>query len=253
MGRLPLGPRRGAGSASARCDAHPWPRPRSVGPGAWLFPRRRPAPAFLKRLALLRGGWARLGRGGFVPRPADRLQHLPAPLGEDRGKPAFAGHPGRPLRTGPQPPIGRRRTKTRLELVQPLRLQNQRSRAVPAAQVAPSVQTLSLVARQPTLDPAPGLRHRGRNRGDGVPFGQKPDGLDGPRSRLCTSDTSLRALTRSDDPPPAPWLSSATQGASADRRPRSPEIPPDFFNRKPYNPIGASVASPERFRWAISG
>jgi hypothetical protein len=176
-----------------------------------------------------------MARAGLVHRPADRLQHLPAPLGEDRGKPAFAGHPGRPLRTGPQPPIGRRRTKTRLELVQQLRLQNQRSRAVPAAQVAPSVQTLSLVARQPTLDPAPGLRHRGRNRGDGVPFGQKPDGLDGPRSRLCTSDTSLRALTRSDDPPPAPWLASATQGASADRRPRSPEIPPDFFNRKPYN------------------
>ena len=137
--------------------------------------------SLFQRLALLRRGRGRRARAGLVHRPADRLQRLPAPLGEDRGKPEFAGHPGRHLRTGPQPPIGRRRTKTRLELVQPLRLQNQRSRAVPAAQVAQSVQTLSLVARQPTLDPAPGLRHRGRNRGDGVPFGQKPDGLDGPR------------------------------------------------------------------------
>ena len=149
--------------------------------GCFALPRRRPAPAFVKRLALLRRGQGRMARAGLLHRPADRLQRLPAPLGEDRGKPAFAGHPGRPLRTGPQPTIGRRRTKTRLELVQQLRLQNRRSRAVPAAQVAQSVQTLSIVARQQTLDPAPGLRHRGRNLGDVVPFGQKPDGLDVPR------------------------------------------------------------------------
>ena len=82
--------------------------------------------SLFQRLALLRRGRGRRARARLVHRPADRLQRLPAPLGEDRGKPEFAGHPGRPLRTGPQPPIGRRRTKTRLELVPPLRLQNQR-------------------------------------------------------------------------------------------------------------------------------
>src|SRR4051794_5037669 len=60
-------------------------------------------------------------------------------------------------------------------------------------------------------------------------------GRAAPQSRPCTSDTSLRALTRSDDPPHAPWLASATPGASGYRWLHSPEIPPDSFSRKPYD------------------
>src|SRR3954463_7653864 len=42
----PWAPTPGAGSASARCGAHRWPRPQPVCPGAGLLPQRRPAPAF---------------------------------------------------------------------------------------------------------------------------------------------------------------------------------------------------------------
>src|SRR6186713_1712266 len=58
----------------------------------------------------------------------------------------------------------------------------------------------------------------------------------------CSSSArvpSLRALTRSDDPPHAPWLASAAHGASAYRWPRSPEIPPGSFSRNPYEIAGA--------------
>ena len=79
-------------------------------------------------------------------------------------------------------------------------------------------------------------------------------GRAAPRSRLCTSETSLRALTRSDDPPPAPCLASATQGASAYQRPRSPEIPPKSFNRKPYNTPGVHLGgSPQGCRMKPGG
>src|SRR3954453_13273624 len=60
-------------------------------------------------------------------------------------------------------------------------------------------------------------------------------GRAAPQSRPCTSDISLRALARSDDPPHAPWLASAAHGTSSYRGPRSPEIPPDSFSRKPYD------------------
>jgi hypothetical protein len=57
-----------------------------------------------------------------------------------------------------------------LELVQQVRLQNRRAPAVAAAQVAQRLQALGVVAGPQTLDPASRLRHRGRDRGDVVPF-----------------------------------------------------------------------------------
>src|SRR3954466_9577022 len=68
----------------------------------------------------------------------------------------------------------------------------------------------------------------------------------------CSSSArvpSLRALTRSDDPPHAPWLASAAHGASAYRWPRSPKIPPDSFSRRPYGTLAsppATVAGPRQ-------
>src|SRR3954447_6635183 len=111
----PWAPRPGARSASARYDARPWPRLRSACPGAGLSPRRRPAPAFFERLALLGRGGGGGARAGLLHRPADRLQRLPAALGQDLSEPEFACHPGRHFAAGPQAAVGRRRLEPRAQ------------------------------------------------------------------------------------------------------------------------------------------
>jgi len=62
-------------------------------------------------------------------------------------------------------------------------------------QVAQRLQALGVVARQQTLDPAPGKGHRGRDLGDVVPFGEKPDGLNVPR-RGCIRARAIALLQR---------------------------------------------------------
>ena len=122
-----------------------------------------------------------MARARLLHRPVDRLQGLPAALGQNRSKPEFARHPGRHFAAGPQAPVGRRLTQAILELVQQVGPQNGGARSIPTPQIAQSVQTLSIVAGQETLHPAPGKGHRGRDLGDGVSLGQKPDGLNVPR------------------------------------------------------------------------
>jgi len=62
-------------------------------------------------------------------------------------------------------------------------------------QVAQRLQALGVVARQQTLDPAPGKGHRGRDLGDVVPFGEKPDCLNVPR-RGCIRARVIALLQR---------------------------------------------------------
>ena len=137
--------------------------------------------SFFERLALLRRGRGRMAGAGLLHRPTDRLQGLPATLRQDRSEPEFTRHPARYLRAGPQPTIGRRLTQTILELVQQIRPQDGGARSVPASQITQSLRTLGVVAGQQTFHPALGKGHRGRDLGDGVSLGQKPDCLNVPR------------------------------------------------------------------------
>ncbi len=112
--------------------------------------------------------------------PAHRLERLPAALGQDRSEPEFACHPSRHFGACPQSAVRRWLTQTSLELVQQVRPQDRGARSIPAPQIAQSLRTLGVIAGQQTLDPAPGIRHRGRDLGNLVPLGQKPDGLKVP-------------------------------------------------------------------------
>src|SRR5215213_6765479 len=181
MGRSPLGAqtRRRIGLSPMRCSSV---AQTSTGLSGCFALSSATACSSLFSTPRAPPAWPRQDGAGGASAPTSRSPSAPpSPVGV-RPQQARVRLPSRPPPLNwSTAPIGRRRTKTRLELVQQLRLQNRRSRAVPAAQVAQSVQTLSLGARQQTLDPAPGIRHRGRNLGDVVPFGQKPDFLDLPR------------------------------------------------------------------------
>src|SRR4051794_18709756 len=120
-------------------------------PGAGLSPQRRPAPAFFKRLALLGRGRGRMAGAGLLHRPADRLERLPATLGQDRSKPEFTRHPGRHLRAGPQATVRGWLTQTSLELLQQVGPQDGGARSVPASQIAQSLRTLGVVAGEQTF------------------------------------------------------------------------------------------------------
>ena len=148
--------------------------------GCWAASAATTVASFFEGLALLGRGRLRMARAGLLHRPADRLQGLPAALGQDRSEPEFARHPGRHFGARPQSAVRRWLTQTSLELVQQVRLQNRGAGTVPSAQVAQSLRTLGVVAGQQTLDPAPGIRHRGRDLGDVVALGQKPDRLKVP-------------------------------------------------------------------------
>src|SRR4051794_23277798 len=88
---------------------------------------------------------------GLLHRPADRLERLPAALGQHRSKPEFTRHPTRYLRAGPQAAVRRWLTQTSLELLQQVGPQDGGARSVPASQIAQSLRTLGVVARPQTL------------------------------------------------------------------------------------------------------
>src|SRR3954454_18114045 len=81
-------------------------------------------PSFFERLALLRRGRGRVARARLLHRPADRLQGLPAALGQDLREPEFARHPGRHFRARPQSAVRRWVQQTSLELLQQVGLQD---------------------------------------------------------------------------------------------------------------------------------
>jgi len=72
-------------------------------------------------------------------------------------------------------------TQTSLELLQQVGPQNRGACAVPAPQIAQSLRTVGVIAGEQTFHPALRIRHRGRDLGTRVAFGQKPDGLKVPR------------------------------------------------------------------------
>src|SRR4051812_18931211 len=133
---------------------------------------------------------------GLLHRPIDRLERLPATLGQDRSKPEFARHPGRHLRAGPQAAVRGWLKQTSLELLQQVGPQNGGACPVPASQITQSLRTLGVVARQQPFDPALRIRHRGRDLGDMVPLGQKPDGLKVPRRRHVRAGPVLLLQSR---------------------------------------------------------
>src|SRR4051794_29070648 len=102
--------------------------------------------SFFKCLALLERCRVRVARPRLLHRPANRLERLPAALGQDLREPEFARHPTRHLRARPRPTIGRWLTQASLKLVQQVRLQNGGARSVPATQIAQSLRTLGVVA-----------------------------------------------------------------------------------------------------------
>src|SRR4051812_30891402 len=83
---------------------------------------------------------------GLLHRPADRLQGLPAALGQDRSEPEFARHPGRHFRARPQSAVRGWLKQTSLELLQQVGLQDGGARSIPAPQIAQSLRTPSVVA-----------------------------------------------------------------------------------------------------------
>src|SRR3954463_11457485 len=87
----------------------------------------------------------------LLDRRADRLQGLPAALGQNRGEPEFARHPMRHLRAGPQATIRRRLTQTILELLQQVEPQDGGARSVPASQITQRLRTVGVIAGQPTF------------------------------------------------------------------------------------------------------
>jgi hypothetical protein len=174
---------------------------------------------------------------GLLHGPADRLERLPTALGQDRSAPAFARHPGRHLRAGPQATIRRGLTQTILELLQQVGPQNGGACPVPASQIAQSLRTLGVVARQQTVPPNAGQRTpwpRPRQSRGLWPEARSSEGAV-PRSRRCRTGTAAPELKYSDDPPHAPWFASATPGASVYPQPQPPRIPADPFSRRPYD------------------
>src|SRR3954464_1556171 len=180
MGRWPLGAqtRRKIGFSPMRCSSV---AQTSIGvSGCWARASATACSSFFKRLPLFRGGRGGGAGARFLPRPADRLQGLPAALRQDGSEPEFTRHPARYLRAGPQATIRRRLKQTSLELVQQVRPQDRGAGAVPAPQITQSLGTVGVIASPQTLHPAPRKRDRGRDLGNLVPLGQKPDRLTVP-------------------------------------------------------------------------
>ena len=110
-----------------------------------------------------------MARARLLHRPVDRLQGLPAALGQDRGAPEFAGHPGRHFGAGPQATVGRRRRKPLGQPRQKLRAQHARLPSIAPTQVTQGLGAMGVVAGQQLLNPAwDKARHRGDLR-DRVP------------------------------------------------------------------------------------
>src|SRR3954454_24266958 len=116
----------------------------------------------------------------LLHRPIDRLQGLPAALGQDRSEPEFARHPGRHFAAGPQAAIGRRRLEPRAQPLQKRRAQHARHASIAPAQVAQGLGPVCVVSSEELLNPARDeARHRGDIR-DRVPPCQEPDHLEVP-------------------------------------------------------------------------
>src|SRR3954454_2616984 len=151
MGRWPLGAhtRRKIGFSPMRRSSV---AQTSIGlSGCWARSSATACSSFFKRLPLFRRGRGRVARAGLLHRPADRLQGLPAALGQDRSQPAFTRHPARYLRAGPQATIRRRLTQTSLELLQQVRPQDRGAGAVAAPQITQSLGTVGGIASPQTL------------------------------------------------------------------------------------------------------
>src|SRR3954470_25017235 len=110
--------------------------------GCWALASATACSSFFKRLALLRRGRGGMAGAGLLHRPIDRLERLPAALGQDRSKPEFARHPGRYLRAGPQAAVRGWLKQTSLELLQQVGPQDRGARSVPASQIAQSLRTV---------------------------------------------------------------------------------------------------------------
>jgi len=124
-----------------------------------------------------------MARARLLHRPIDRLQRLPAALGQNRSKPEFARHPGRHFAAGPQAAVGRRCLEPRAQPRQKLRAQHARHASIAPAQVAQRLRTVRVVAGEQLLNPA---RHEARHRRDirdRVPPRQQPDYLEVPHRR----------------------------------------------------------------------
>src|SRR3954464_4564192 len=146
MGRSPLGAhtRRRIGFSPRRCSSV---AQTSIGvSGCWALASATACSSFCKCFALLPRGGGGGARGGFLPRPADRLERLPTALGQDRREPEFARHPGRHLRAGPQAAVRGWLKQTILELVQQVGPQNGGAGAVPAPQIAQSLRPVGVIA-----------------------------------------------------------------------------------------------------------
>ena len=118
---------------------------------------------FFKHLALLRRGPGRMARARLLHRPIDRLQGLPAALGQNRSEPEFASHPSRHFGASPQATVGRRRRKPLGQPRQKLRAQHARCAPIAPAQVTQGIGPVCVVAGEQLLNPA---RHEARHRGD---------------------------------------------------------------------------------------
>src|SRR4051794_22417970 len=196
IGRWPLGAhtRRRIGFSPMRCSSV---APTSIGVSrGWAL---APAPAcssFFKPPPAPRPCPRRDDGAGLLHRPVDRLERLPATLGQHRSKPEFARHPGRHLRARPQAAVRGWLKQTSLELVQQVGPQNGGACPVPASQITQSLRTLGVVAGQQPFHPALRIRHRGRDLGAVVAFGQKPDGLKVPRRRHVRAGPVLLLQSR---------------------------------------------------------
>ena len=117
----------------------------------------------------------------LLHRPIDRLQGLPAALGQHRSEPEFAGHPSRHFGAGPQAAVGRRRRKPLGQPRQKLRAQHARRAPIAPAQVAQGSGPVCVVAGQQLLNPARDkARQRCHVRNRVTPRSQ-PDHLKVPR------------------------------------------------------------------------
>src|SRR3954466_6789136 len=135
IGRWPLGAhtRRMIGFSPMRCSSV---AQTSIGvSGCWALASATACSSFFERLPLLRRGRGRMAGAGLLHRPIDRLERLPATLGQHRSKPELARHPRRHLRAGPQAAVRGWLKQTSLELLQQGGPQDRGTGAVPASPI----------------------------------------------------------------------------------------------------------------------
>ncbi len=120
---------------------------------------------------------------GHLDRPLERPQRLPAALRRHRRKTQLAGHPGRHLRTRPEPAIGRWPLQTLLQPGKYLWRQDRWRPPVMTAPIAQRPRALGVVARQQLFQPAFPIARQSRNFRHRMALRQQPDRLVMPRRR----------------------------------------------------------------------